>query len=57
MEGVRSYELTHGAGGIPVLKLDINALKFSVNTEARVYDMNSLQEMDIVWKHDILDKQ
>lgn len=50
LEGVRSYTLTHGAGGIPILKLDIKALDIAVDAEVLMYDQNSLQEMEIVWK-------
>ena len=49
LENVRSYELTHGSG-IPVLKLELNALRLAVDTEALIIDRNLLREMEIVWK-------
>ena len=50
LEGVRSYELSHGAGNAPILKLDINALNIAVDAEVLMYDQNSLREMEIIWK-------
>lgn len=51
IDGVRSFELTHGAGGPPILKLDLNALNIAVDAEVLMYDKNSMDEMEIHWKH------
>ena len=47
LNGVRRYELVHGAGNVPILKLDLNALNISVDSEVLMYDLNSAQEMEI----------
>lgn len=50
LDGVRSFKLSHGAGGLPILTLDINALNIAVDADVLLYDQNSLREMEIVWK-------
>lgn len=52
IEGVRSYELSHGAGGTPILKLDINALNISVDSPVLLFDKNSMQEMTIGFREE-----
>lgn len=47
LKGVRSYELTHSAGGLPILRLDLNALNVSVDGDIVLFEKNSNQEMSI----------
>ena len=47
IKGVRRLEFTHGAGGKPILKLDLNALDLSVDGKILLYDLNSAQGMDL----------
>lgn len=54
IEGVRCYELTHGAGGVPILRIDLNALKLDVDGRILLYDKHSCQKMRIVWEEDVL---
>lgn len=49
IKGIRSWELSHGAGNVPVLKLDINALNLDVDAKVLKYDKNSMRGFDIVW--------
>lgn len=55
IKGVRSWELSHGAGYVPILKLDINALNLDVDAKALAYDRNSMRGFDIVWRGDDLE--
>lgn len=52
IKGVRSWHLSHGAGYIPILKLDLNALNLDVDSKVLMYDRNSMQGFDIVWRDD-----
>lgn len=47
IKGVRRLEFTHGAGGKPILKLDLNALDLSVDGKILLYDLNSARGMDL----------
>lgn len=47
IEGVRSCKFEQSAGGVPVLRLDINALNVSIDSPAVIMDKNLMKEMRI----------
>ena len=51
LKGVRAYELTHTADGLPVLKLDLNALDITFDANYIRYLSINGQELDIRYKH------